>query len=113
MGEVYRATDLTLGQPVALKILPEALSRDDKALARFFNEVRVARQVTHPNVCRVYDIGFAEGLHYISMEFVDGEDSRLCCGGSDVSRRTKPWKLPANFARDFRPPTSEACCIAI
>jgi serine/threonine-protein kinase len=74
MGEVYRATDLTLGQAVALKILPEALSRDERALARFFNEVRVARQVTHPNVCRVYDIGFVEGLHYISMEFVDGED---------------------------------------
>jgi serine/threonine-protein kinase len=74
MGEVYRATDLTLGQAVALKFLPEALSRDDRALARFYSEVRTARQVTHPNVCRVYDIGQAEGLHYISMEFVDGED---------------------------------------
>jgi serine/threonine protein kinase len=74
MGEVYRATDLTLGQAVALKFLPETLSRDDRALARFYNEVRTARQVTHPNVCRVYDIGQAEGLHYISMEFVDGED---------------------------------------
>ncbi|MCU1238112.1 MAG: Serine/threonine protein kinase, partial [Candidatus Solibacter sp.] len=42
--------------------------------ARFYNEVRVARQVTHPNICRVYDVGVAEGLHYISMEFVDGED---------------------------------------
>ncbi|MBZ5578092.1 MAG: serine/threonine protein kinase [Acidobacteriia bacterium] len=74
MGEVYRATDLTLGQAVALKFLPERLSRDDRALARFYNEVRVARQVTHPNVCRVYDIGQVEGQHYISMEFVDGED---------------------------------------
>jgi len=74
MGEVYRATDLTLGQAVALKFLPEALARDDRALARFYNEVRIARQVTHPNVCRVYDIGQVEGLHYISMEFVDGED---------------------------------------
>jgi serine/threonine-protein kinase len=74
MGEVYRATDLTLGQAVALKFLPESLARDDRALARFYNEVRIARQVTHPNVCRVYDIGQVEGLHYISMEFVDGED---------------------------------------
>src|ERR1051326_4192208 len=57
MGEVYRATDLTLGQAVALKFLPESLSRDDRALARFCNEVRIARQITHPNVCRVYDIG--------------------------------------------------------
>ncbi len=74
MGEVYRAVDLTLGQAVALKFLPEATASDDRALARFYNEVRVARQVTHPNVCRVYDVGVAEGLHYISMEFVDGED---------------------------------------
>ncbi len=74
MGEVYRATDLTLGQAVALKFLPEAASRDERALARFYNEVRMARQVTHPNVCRVYDIGEVEGQHYISMEFVDGED---------------------------------------
>ena len=74
MGEVYRATDLTLGQAVALKFLPEATSHDERALARFYNEVRVARQVTHPNVCRVYDVGQVQGLHYISMEFVDGED---------------------------------------
>ncbi len=74
MGEVYRATDLTLGQAVALKFLPESLARDERALARFYNEVRIARQVTHPNVCRVYDIGQVEGQHYISMEFVDGED---------------------------------------
>src|SRR5947208_15192474 len=74
MGEVYRATDLTLGQPVALKFLPETLSRHERALARFYNEVRMARQVTHPNVCRVYDIGQVDGLHYISMEYVDGED---------------------------------------
>src|SRR5215831_12061515 len=57
MGEVYRATDLTLGQAVALKFLPEATAQDERALARFYNEVRVARQVTHPNVCRVYDVG--------------------------------------------------------
>lgn len=74
MGEVYRATDLTLGQAVALKFLPETTAADERALARFYNEVRIARQVTHPNVCRVYDVGVAEGLHYISMEFVDGED---------------------------------------
>jgi serine/threonine-protein kinase len=74
MGEVYRATDLTLGQAVALKFLPEATASDERALARFYNEVRIARQVTHPNVCRVYDVGVTEGLHYISMEFVDGED---------------------------------------
>src|ERR1700678_3911234 len=74
MGEVYRATDLTLGQAVALKFLPETASSDDRALARFYNEVRMARQVTHPNVCRVYNIGQVESQHYISMEYVDGEN---------------------------------------
>lgn len=74
MGEVYRATDLTLGQSVALKFLPEDAARDEHFLERFHNEVRVARQVSHPNVCRVYDIGEAEGVPFISMEYVDGED---------------------------------------
>ncbi|HYL73788.1 MAG TPA: protein kinase [Bryobacteraceae bacterium] len=74
MGEVYRATDLRLSQAVALKFLPEEMALDPKALARFHNEVRIARQVGHANVCRVYDIGEVEGLAYISMEYVDGED---------------------------------------
>ena len=74
MGEVYRASDLKLGQTVALKFLPEALSKETRALQRFYNEVRVARQISHHNVCRVYDIGETEGMAYISMEFVNGED---------------------------------------
>jgi predicted Ser/Thr protein kinase len=74
MGEVYRATDLTLGQSVALKFLPEAAARDQRLLERFHGEVRVARLVSHPNVCRVYDIGQIEGMPFISMEYVDGED---------------------------------------
>ncbi len=74
MGEVYRATDLTLGQSVALKFLPEEASRDQRLLERFHSEVRIARQVSHPNVCRVYDIGEAEGAPFLSMEYVDGED---------------------------------------
>jgi serine/threonine-protein kinase len=74
MGEVYRADDLLLGQPVALKFLPVAATASASVLSRFRNEVRTARQVSHPNVCRVYDIGEAEGLTYLSMEYVDGED---------------------------------------
>jgi predicted Ser/Thr protein kinase len=74
MGEVYRATDLTLGQSVALKFLPALASSDPRWLERFHSEVRIARQVSHPNVCRVYDIGEADGLPFLSMEYVDGED---------------------------------------
>jgi Protein kinase domain len=74
MGEVYRADDLRLGQPVALKFLPADLAQDARRLAQFHNEVRMARQVSHPNVCRVYDIGEVDGQLFLSMEFVDGED---------------------------------------
>lgn len=74
MGEVYRADDLTLDQPVALKFLPDGALSNENALGRFKNEVRVARQVSHPNVCRVYDVGEIDGHVFLSMEYVDGED---------------------------------------
>ena len=74
MGEVYRADDLKLSQPVALKFLPDRLLSDGAALARFHREVRIARQVSHKNVCRVYDIGETEGHHFLSMEYIKGEE---------------------------------------
>ena len=74
MGEVYRADDLKLGQAVALKFLPKELEHDAAFLERFHAEVRTARQVAHPNVCRVYDIVEADGRHFLTMEYVDGED---------------------------------------
>src|SRR5277367_5486122 len=76
MGEVYRANDLKLGQPVALKFLPATTAKNPQLLARFHTEVRIARQVSHPNVCRVYDIGEVDGATFLSMEYVDGEDLR-------------------------------------
>ncbi len=74
MGAVYRADDLTLGQPVALKFLPIRAGSDESLLERFRNEVRVARKVSHPNVCRVYDVGDVDGQAFFTMEYVDGED---------------------------------------
>ncbi len=74
MGEVYRATDLKLRQPVALKFLPEAAEARPEIVDRLLSEVRIARQLSHPNICRVYDVGETDGQHYISMEYVDGED---------------------------------------
>ena len=74
MGEVFRADDLKLGQPVALKFLPHGMARDADRLARLYAEVRVARQIAHPNVCRVYDIGEVDGEHFISMEYIEGEN---------------------------------------
>jgi hypothetical protein len=74
MGEVYKAEDLKLNQTVALKFLPDHFAEDMAARERFFGEVRTARQVSHPNVCRVFDIGEVEGTHFLSMEFIDGDD---------------------------------------
>jgi serine/threonine-protein kinase len=83
MGEVYRADDLKLSEPVAMKFLPESLAADKQWLDRFLDEVRVARNVSHPNVCRVYDVGEhfvaatgdkpALAEHFLTMEFVEGE----------------------------------------
>lgn len=74
MGEVYKAEDLKLNQTVALKFLPEHFAEDQAAHERFFGEVRTARQVSHPNVCRVFDIGEVDGSQFLSMEFIDGDD---------------------------------------
>lgn len=94
MGEVYRAEDLKLGQVVALKFLRDEAGGDSRYLARLLNEVKTARQVAHPNVCRVYDVGEAEGRHFLSMEWIDGET------------------LAAMLTRRGRPPLDEAVRIA-
>ena len=74
MGEVYRADDMKLGQAVALKFLPLSLSGDPVRRERLLEEVRLARQVAHPNVCRVWDVGEVDGHDFLAMEYVDGED---------------------------------------
>lgn len=73
MGEVYRADDLKIGETVALKFLPHDLAENAARMQALVDEVRVARAVSHPNVCRVYDIGEHHHELFISMEFVDGE----------------------------------------
>ncbi len=93
MGEVYRADDLRLGQPVALKFLSEQLATDRRALERLYREVRIARQVSHPNVCRVYDLGELDGHPFISMEFIRGEEL------SSLLRRI--GRLPADKATEI------------
>ena len=74
MGEVFKAEDVKLNQTVALKFLPAKWEKDKNALARFHAEVRNARQISHANVCHVFDIGEIEGKHFLSMEFIDGDD---------------------------------------
>ncbi len=74
MGEVYRALDRILDQVVALKLLRPDADHSEAWLLRFQGEVRIAREITHPNVCRVFDIGYAGAQCFFSMEYVEGED---------------------------------------
>jgi serine/threonine-protein kinase len=74
MGEVYRADDVKLGQPVALKFLPESRASDPAWVAQLHREVSLAQKVSHPAVCRVHDLGEHDGQPFLSMEFVDGEN---------------------------------------
>jgi serine/threonine-protein kinase len=102
MGEVYRADDLTLDQPVALKFLPASVAEGDARLSQFHNELRVARQVSHKNVCRLYDLGEANGLRFLTMEYVDGEDL-----GSLLRRIGRiPHDKAVEIARQVSRPTS-------
>src|SRR4029450_9694534 len=76
MGIVYKAIDRTLGGSVALKLVQPGLAPDPRFLDRFKREVRLTRQVSHRNVCRVHDIGESEGVLYLSMEWIEGETLR-------------------------------------
>ncbi|MFH1070099.1 MAG: protein kinase [Candidatus Glassbacteria bacterium] len=74
MAAVYRAQDTELDQTVALKVLKPDLAANREYIARFKREIALARTITHPNVYRIYDIGLADGVHFISMEFIDGQE---------------------------------------
>ena len=74
MGKVYKVYDSKIKEKVALKLIKPEVASDKDTLERFSNEIRLARKISHRNVCRMFDIGEAEGAHFITMEYVHGED---------------------------------------
>jgi adenylate cyclase len=78
MGEVYRVVDRQVGEEVALKLLRPEITLDPGAIDRFRNELRSARRISHPNICRVYHLGAHQGTYYITMELVSGQDLKSC-----------------------------------
>ena len=113
MGIVFLAHDERLEHRVALKCLPVALAGDERRLAQFHNEVRLARQISHPNVCRVYDIGDANGQLFLTMEYIDGRDISGCSRVASASQSRKPWSSCEVCAQAWQPFTRAACSIGI
>ncbi|MGB8951631.1 MAG: protein kinase [Candidatus Aminicenantales bacterium] len=74
MGKVFKVFDKDIREIVALKLLKPEIASDHETIERFRNELKYARNISHRNVCRMYDLGKAEGTHYITMEYVAGED---------------------------------------
>src|SRR5215472_19211810 len=74
MGAVYRAHDIELEREVAIKVIRPELARNAQVLQRFKQELILARQVTHRNIIRIFDFGQSEGVRFITMEFIEGED---------------------------------------
>ena len=87
-GTVYKATDAKLGRSVVLKVLPPELTAKEANLKRFEREARLASSLDHPNICTIFDLDEAEGLHFIAMQYVEGRNVRQLVGGHPLELKS-------------------------
>src|ERR1700716_4693388 len=80
-GTVYKATDTKLGRTVVVKVLPPELTAREANLKRFEREARLASSLDHPNICTIFDMDEADGLHLIAMQYVEGKKVRELVSG--------------------------------
>jgi len=113
MGAVYKARDTELGRLVALKLIRADLASNPEILRRFKLELILAREVTHRNVIRIFDLGQAKGFKFITMEFVEGRDCAPCSVKEENFRRRRRYGSSHRFAAHWNPPTPPVWSTAI
>ena len=106
MGRVYKVFDTDIKEKIALKLLRPEIALDKETVERFSNELKLARKISHRNVCRMFDLGKAEGTTFITMEFVPGEDLKSFIQKSGQLAPERPCRSPSRSARDWPRPTA-------
>jgi len=112
MGEVYKARDTRLDRVVAIKVLPTTLASDPQFRERFDREARAISQLTHPNICTLYDVGEHEGTAFLVMELLDGETLEARLKGTGLGAAETPRPVPFDHALAIAIQMADALAVA-